>query len=78
MSRMSFHNLKVYKFIRNNGGFDNWNVVEIEKYDASDKYDLYIREQFFYYFLGATLNQHVPGRTRKQWDEANKESRKGK
>ena len=26
------HNLKVYKFIRDNGGWENWNMIEIEKY----------------------------------------------
>ena len=39
------YNLKVYKFIRDNGGFENWCMIEIEKYNAIDKRDLEKRER---------------------------------
>ncbi len=30
------HNLKVYQFIRANGGWDNWDVIEIDKCPCLD------------------------------------------
>ena len=32
-------NTRVYKFIRENGGWDNWEMIEIEKYNAIEKLD---------------------------------------
>jgi hypothetical protein len=31
------YNLNVYQFIRNNGGWDNWEMIEIEKYPCNDR-----------------------------------------
>lgn len=31
------HNFKVYKVIRENGGWDNWNMIEIYKQSCKDK-----------------------------------------
>ena len=27
-----YHNLNIYKFIRENGGWDNWNMLVLKKY----------------------------------------------
>ena len=45
-----------YKFIREHGGWDNWELIEIEKYDAKDKRDLERREEELRKQLGAKLN----------------------
>lgn len=60
------HNLNVYQFIRNNGGWTNWDMIEIERYTAIDKRDLHKRERYWIENLGATLNKRVPSRTQKE------------
>ena len=59
------YNLNVYKFIRNNGGFSNWDIVEIEKYNCNDKQELHKRERFYIELLGASLNSQIPNRSKK-------------
>lgn len=61
------HNLNVYKFIRNNGNWNNWNIVEIEKFNCNNKYDAYKRERYYIDLLKATLNTRIPSRTKKQY-----------
>ena len=67
------HNSHVYIFIRETGGFDNWDMIEVEKYNAKDKKDLEKRERFFIEDLGASLNNNIPSRTKKEYYEENKE-----
>lgn len=54
------HNSKVYCFIRNNGGYDNWEMIEIEKYPCNSKQEATIREHYHYFNLNATLNDISP------------------
>ena len=67
------YNLKVYQFIRNNGGFDNWSMIMVEKYPCKDKLESDAREHYFTELLGAKLNIRVQGRTKKEHYEANKD-----
>jgi hypothetical protein len=60
--RRHYH-LNIYQFIRNHGGWNNWEMVEIEKYQATDKLDLLKRERHWLEQLEATLNKEVPSRT---------------
>ena len=62
------HNLKLYQFIRENGGIDNWNIIEIEKGEYDDK-DSAIRERYWIEELNANLNNDIPSRTQKEWKE---------
>jgi len=55
----SFH-MKVYTFIRDNGGWDNWEIVEIELYPCNSKREAEIREHYWYFTLGAKLNEISP------------------
>ena len=71
-------NLKVYQFIRNNEGFENFNMLEIEKYKALDKPDQAKRERYWLEFYNATLNSIIPSRTHKEYYEENKEQIKEK
>ena len=70
-------NRYVYQFIRNNNGWENWDMVEVEKYNALDKLDAHKRERYWIETLGAKLNKAIPTRTRdeyiKIWKEQNKE-----
>jgi hypothetical protein len=54
------YNLKVYRMIRENGGFDNWDMIEIEKFECADGNEARARERHFYEELGAKMNIRVP------------------
>ena len=70
------HNRYVYQFIRANGGWDAWSMVQVEAYNATTKRDLETRERHWLETLGATLNKLVPTRTQQEWREENKEKKK--
>ena len=65
------HNLKIYQFIRANGGWDNWSMVMIEKYPCEDSLEQSKRERFWKEELKATLNTNIPSRTPKERFENN-------
>jgi len=52
--------LKIYDLIRSNGGWDNWNMIEIAKYNCQDATEARIREQEHYDLLKPTLNTFKP------------------
>ena len=52
--------LKIYKTIRENGGWDNWDMVEIAKYNCKDSTEARIKEQEHYTELKASLNSCPP------------------
>lgn len=70
------YNLNVYKYIRENGGWDNWDMIEIERYNAIDGYNATKRERYWVDELKATLNGNIPSRTIKEYEEDRKEDRK--
>jgi len=83
------HNHKIYKIIRENGGWDNWNMLLVEKFPCKDKYDACKREREVYEELDAKMNMLIPYRTQeeikqyhKQYDQeyyqTNKEYKKQK
>jgi len=41
------HNLSLYVFIRDNGGWDNWLMVVVEKYPCQTKTERFIRERYW-------------------------------
>lgn len=61
------YNLKVYKFIRYHGGFENWEMNVIENYEAIDGLDARKRERHWIETLQATLNSNIPSRTREEY-----------
>lgn len=67
---------KVYQYIRANGGFDNFDLFEIERIEFTNKQQLYERERFHleqFRNSGITiLNKNIPSRTNKQYYEDNK------
>jgi hypothetical protein len=48
--------LKIYNTIRSNGGWDNWDMVEIAKYCCKNSTEARIKEQHHYEELNASLN----------------------
>jgi hypothetical protein len=66
-------NSKVYKFIRDNGNWENWSMVEIEKYPCKDNNEKFARERYWIETLKSSLNTIIPTRNRKQHYEANKD-----
>lgn len=63
------HNLKVYQTIRANGGWDNWEMIEIEKYPCKDANEAKSRERFYYESLNAKLNMYSPQRKEEKLEE---------
>ena len=67
------YNLSVYKYIRDNGGFDEWNFEILELGEYENKKLLYDRERFFITTLNPSLNGNIPNRTEKEYYQDNKE-----
>ena len=61
--------LYVYEFINKNGRWNNWEMIEVEKLNASDKLDALERERFWLEELKATLNKQKPFRTLEEKQE---------
>lgn len=67
------YNFTVYKFIRDNDGWDNWVMIPIEVYPCNDKKELEVRERHHIELLKPKLNKVIPTRTQKEWYQDNKE-----
>ena len=67
------YDYNVYKFIRENGGWDNWDLIEIEKKSCDDINDKLRRERCWLEFYQASLNKVIPTRTDKEYYNDNKE-----
>ena len=66
------YNFKVYQFIRENGGWSNWSMIEIEKYLCNDRNEAFARERYWIETLQATLNKHLPIRNNKEYRDTHK------
>jgi len=67
------HNLPVYQFIRENNGWDNFNMVMIEEYNAENRLQAETRERYWIETLQSKLNKKLPTQTFKEWYDKNKE-----
>jgi hypothetical protein len=74
------HNTKVYRTIRENGGWQNWNMVCIEVMENTTKLEAEIREEHWRMELKASLNDKMVTRGymtreeyKKQYYEVNKD-----
>ena len=61
------YNAKKYQYIRNNGGYDNWNYEILELGEYQDKNCMKNRERYFIETLKPSLNSDIPNRSRKEW-----------
>jgi hypothetical protein len=61
------YNLKIYQFIRNNGGWKNWRVILIEKLEFNNKIECLQNERKLIEFYKSNLNSIIPSRTPKEY-----------
>ena len=66
-------NLKVYKFIRKNGGWDNWKTRKIKRIRYKTGEEKHALEAKYYKKYGATLNTNIPNRSIRQYIKDNRE-----
>ena len=66
------HTDKKYQYIRENGGWDNWNMIEVEKHNCNDGNEAKAREEYWRCHFNAQLNSRKAYRT----DEERKEQMK--
>ena len=72
--RSAFINNRLYTFINQNGGLDNFIFNIIEKVPYEDVCDLRQREKFYFKLLKPTLNTYTPNRSKKEWIDDNRDS----
>jgi len=70
------HNYNIYKIIRENGGWDNWNMLLVEEFPCKDKYEACKREREVYEELDAKMNMVIPYRTQEEHKEYHKQYNK--
>ena len=68
------YNYPVYQYIRNSGGWENWELQTVERFEFEFKHELVARERHHIETLRATLNNRVPGRGKAEYraDNADK------
>ena len=67
------YNYPVYKCIRQNGGWNNWSMILLEKYPCKDRLELESRERYHMELLKTDLNKNIPTRTSKEYYQVTKE-----
>jgi predicted GIY-YIG superfamily endonuclease len=65
---------KLYTFIRNNGGWDNWDMKIVKFYNCADLSEARQKEQEMYVLLKATLNSIEPFSKNKPISNENKQT----
>lgn len=63
------YNNKVYKTIRDNGGWDNWEMNIIEDYPCNNVNEARERERYWIEFLSSSLNILIPSRSKKEYSK---------
>jgi len=67
------YNYYVYEFIRSNGGFDNWRMIQLEVVNYETRRDLEAFERKWIEQLKPKLNKIIPTRTGKEYREQHKD-----
>ena len=67
------YNLKKNQYIRNNGGWNEWKMIEIEKFPCNDGNEARAREEYWRCHFNAQLNTLRSYRTAEQKKTYNKE-----
>ena len=60
---------KVYKFIRENGGWDNWVMVKLESKVCKDIIERRAIERKYIEELQKPLNKRIPGRSKEEYNK---------
>ena len=74
-NKTHIYNRKVYVMIRKNGGFDNWEMIEIEKYPCEDSNEATTRERYYYELLNASMNSQSPNASNKEYVKIGRKER---
>jgi len=64
---------KIYQTIRENGGWLNWSMVQIEEFNCNNSNEAKARERYWYEQLHATLNMCFPQRDGCEYYDHNKQ-----
>jgi hypothetical protein len=67
------YNYFVYRFIRQHGSWDNWQLIVHEKKPVKDIFEAVLQERYWCEFYKATLNKQVPSRTRVEYFATHRE-----
>jgi len=67
------HHYKIYQYIRDNGGWDEWLMIWIEDYPCKSKRELELREDQVMLEYQNRLNERRSSRSKKEWNEDNKD-----
>jgi hypothetical protein len=67
------YNCKVYVMIRENGGWEAWEMILIEDFPCKNGIESAKRERYWYEFYKANLNMNVPVQNKVEWDKKNKD-----
>ena len=59
-SKSPCYNIKLYKIIRDNSGWDNWVMEIVNFFNCNDSYEARKKEQEYFLLLNATLNSIEP------------------
>jgi hypothetical protein len=74
-SSKSYH-VNVYAFIRANGSWENWCMIEVEKFPCDNMHEALKRERYWIETLNATLNKVLPTRTQKEYFKLHADKKK--
>ena len=72
------YSINVYQFIRSNGGWDSFDMIQIEEFKHDTKQELHTIERYWIEELKATLNKVIPTRTDAEYYKDNKDTLKTK
>ena len=67
------NDLKLYTTIRENGGWDNWEMIEIEKFPCKDGNEARARERYWYNELSSNMNSRLPYRSSEELKQYNQQ-----
>ena len=73
--RSENENFNVYTFIRQNGGWDNFEMLEVEKHTCNNGNEARTQERFWIENLNANLNMSLPTQTMTEYCEKQKVKR---
>lgn len=65
------YNIYVYQFIRENGGWENWDMIVVEEFSCENKNQAEQRERHWIETQQATLNKIIPTRTIQEYYQEN-------
>jgi hypothetical protein len=66
-------NIRLYNFIRENGGWVNWSMIQIETCNYNNKREAEMKERYWIETLNAKLNCNMPITTKEEKDKQKQE-----